>query len=1344
MVARTYSHYNILEKLGEGGMGVVYKAEDTKLKREVAIKFLPRQISAQAEDRKRFLIEAQAAAGLNHPNITTIHAIEEVDGELFIVMEHIDGSELNKIIAAGSLKFEDTLNIAIQVAEGLQAAHEKGITHRDIKPANIMVTAKGQVKIMDFGLAKVAGGALVTKVGTTVGTAAYMSPEQAHGDAVDHRTDIWAFGVTLYETFTGKRPFRGEYEQAVIYSILNVDPKPMTDFNSAIPASLENLVKRALAKHPPNRYQSIAALLADLRKLKPGTEGRIDLRSDKQHEPEKTSTRQTSKSRVATPQRRQMTVMCCDLMLSALRGEPLDPEELHAVLPAYQELCNKVIIRFDGYVVQQLGNSLTVYFGYPYAYEDDARRAVHAGLGILEGMRWLNVRIEKEKGIKLAARISIHTGVVIAGDQEDRSQKDAFNIVGENASIATQLLHFADPDSLITSQANFRLIEGYFDCRELGEHSIKGIAKPISVYQVLHESAARTRLEAAAVTGLTPLTGREKEIGILQERWDQVVEGNGQVVLLGGEAGIGKSRLLQELKQHVARDPQAWLTECYCSAYHQSSALYPIIDLLERVVLQLKREDSPQDKLKKLEEFLVRYGMPLPETVPLLASLLSISLDENYPPLALTPERQKQKMLAVLLTVLLERAAQQPVLFIIEDLHWADPSTLELLNLIVDQGPTTKIFTLLTFRPDFTPPWPMRSHLTYITLNRLPQKEVANMVARVTKGKTLPAAVRDHVLSHSDGVPLFVEEMTKMVLESGLLKDEGDQYALAGSLTQLAIPTTLRDSLEARLDRLPTAKEVAQLASVLGREFPFEWLQAVSPLDEAPLHEELARLVDAELLYRRGVAPKVSYLFKHALIQEAAYESLLKSTRQEYHGQIAEKLVAEFPETGETRPELLAHHYTEAGMKQKALDYWQRAGKLAAQRSANQEAIAHLKKALAVLETLPASPEKVQQELALQMTLGPTLMAIKGYAAPEVEATYARARQICEQIGDTPQIVMVLFGLWAFYVVRGDLKTARDLGGQILRLVEGAEDSGLPLEAHVVLGVTFYFLGEFPTAKEHLEKAIALYDPEKHASHALLVGQDPGMASRIYLAKALRIMGYAEQADRYMKEAKAIADNLKHSHTTAFCLTYMAVVKQYGQEVEDTKNFAQQTIALSTEQGFPIWVSAGQVMHGWALARLGQCDEGIAEIKQGISSWRATGTGLYTPHWLAQLAEVHVLAGNLETAQAIVEEAISLEEKGEERVTLADLYRLKGDLLLKLSADKMINEKAETCFQKALDIARHQSANLWELRAAIGLARLWKSQKKSEQAKALLKSCFEKVSEGLTTVDLKEASELLD
>jgi predicted ATPase len=465
----------------------------------------------------------------------------------------------------------------------------------------------------------------------------------------------------------------------------------------------------------------------------------------------------------------------------------------------------------------------------------------------------MNSHLETEKGIKLVARVGIHTGVVVAGDTQA--------IVGETPGLATQLQNLADSDSLVISQATYRLIEGYFDCRELGTHVIKGLAQPMPLYQVLYASAARSRLDAARVTGLTPLVGRAKEIGMLQERWEQVVEGNGQVVLLNGEAGIGKSRLVQELKEHVAANPQAWLTECYCSPYHQSSALYPLIELLERVVLQFEAEDAAPKKLHKIEGFLAEYGLALPETTPLFATLLSIPLSENYPPLNLSPQQQKHKTLEALLSVLLTRASQQPLLFVLEDLHWADPSTLELLNLFIGQAPTTKLCVLLTFRPDFAPPWEMRSYLNYITLSRLPRKEIENMVGRVTKGKALPEEVLNHIVSKTDGVPLFVEEMTKTMLESGMLKEKGDQYELMGSLTQLTIPTTLRDSLMARLDHLAAAKEVAQLAAVLGREFPYEWLHAVSPLNEATLNEELARLVNAELLYRKGVPPKVSYIF---------------------------------------------------------------------------------------------------------------------------------------------------------------------------------------------------------------------------------------------------------------------------------------------------------------------------------------------------------------------------------------------------------------------------------------------------------------------------------------------------
>src|SRR6266581_4943174 len=496
---------------------------------------------------------------------------------------------------------------------------------------------------------------------------------------------------------------------------------------------------------------------------------------------------------------------------------------------------------------------------------------------------------------------------------------------------------------------------------------------------------ARSRLDVVGSTGLTPLVGREQEVGLLRERWAQVKDGLGQVVLLSGEAGIGKSRLVQMLQAHVAAEPQAWLTPCQCSPYYQHTALYPLIDLLERVALRFEREESAQQKLHKLEGFLVQYGLPLAETVPLFAALLSLPLAEGYTSLTISPEQQKQKTLQALLTIVLRIAAQQPVLFVMEDLHWVDPTTLEFLSLLVAQGPTARILALFTFRPDFSPPWTGRAHLTQMTLPRLPQRQAAEMTGQVVHGKALPAEVVEQVVAKTDGVPLFVEELTKMVLESGLLQEREERYELTGPLPPLAIPTTLHDSLMARLDRLATVKGLAQLGATLGREFSYALLQAVSPWDEGILQRGLQQLVEAEFLYQQGLTPKAMYLFKHALIQDAAYQSLLRSTRQRHHQHIAQVLETRFPDICETQPELLAHHYTEAGLMGPAIPYWQRAGQRAIERSANLEAIGHLTRGLEVLKTLPDTPTRAQQELTLQTALGVPLLATKAFGAPEVE-----------------------------------------------------------------------------------------------------------------------------------------------------------------------------------------------------------------------------------------------------------------------------------------------------------------------------------------------------------------------
>jgi class 3 adenylate cyclase len=567
-----------------------------------------------------------------------------------------------------------------------------------------------------------------------------------------------------------------------------------------------------------------------------------------------------AESRPAEAERRQLTVLFCDLVDSTVLASQLDPEDWREVVRAYQDTCTKVIARFEGHIAQYLGDGLLVYFGYPLAHEDDAQRAVRAGLGMVEALGQVNVRLKqdelpalacvsthvrptqsRQRGVELAVRLGIHTGLVVVGEVGGGARQEQLAL-GETPNLAARLQGIAAPNTVVISAATVPLLGGFFTCQSLGTPSLKGLAQPLEVYRVLYESTARSRLEAAGSTGLTPLVGREQEVRLLRERWAQVKDGMGQVILLSGEAGIGKSRLVRVLTEHVAAEPQAWLTPCQCSPYYQNTALYPMIELLERVALRFEREESPQQKLRKLEGFLVQYGLPLTEAVPLFAALLSLPLGTDYAPLTVSPEQQKQQTLHALLTVLLRIAAQQPVLFVMEDLHWVDPTTLELLSLLVDQGPTARILALWTFRPDFSPPWTGRSHLTQVTLPRLPRQQATEMTDRVAHGKALPAEVMAQVVAKTDGVPLFVEELTKMVLESGLLQEREDHYALTGPLPPLAIPATLHDSLMARLDRLATVKSLAQLGATLGREFSYALLHAVSPWDEETLQRGLHQL----------------------------------------------------------------------------------------------------------------------------------------------------------------------------------------------------------------------------------------------------------------------------------------------------------------------------------------------------------------------------------------------------------------------------------------------------------------------------------------------------------------------
>ena len=1038
-------------------------------------------------------------------------------------------------------------------------------------------------------------------------------------------------------------------------------------------------------------------------------------------------------------ERRQLTVLFCDLVDSTALSAQLDPEDLREVVRAYQSICAEVIQRFDGYIAQYLGDGLLVYFGYPQAHEDDAQRAIRTGLGIVEVMGTLNSRLAQRQGVRLAIRMGIHTGLVVVGAMGGGGRQEQLAL-GETPNIAARLQGLAAPDTIVISETTARLVEGYFISHPLGMQDLKGLAHPLRVYRVLHASETQTRLDVGAIRGLTPLVGRDAEVTFLRERWTQVQDGLGQVVLINGEPGIGKSRLVQVLKEQVAGERSTRI-EYHCASHTQHSALYPVITHLERA-LAFRHDDTPDDKLRKLEAALAPSAWPLPDTVPLLAALLSLPLPAHSPPLTLTPQRQRQKTLEVLLAWLCAEATRHPVLFLVEDLHWIDPSTLELLTLLVAQGPTARLLTVLTCRPEFHPPWPLRAHVTLLTLSRLAHPHVAQMILRVTGDRTLPMEIMQQVVAKTDGVPLFVEELTKTVLESGFLREADGAYELTAPLPPLAIPATLHDSLMARLDRLSTVKIVAQLGAIIGRTFAYEVLQAVVPLDEATLQQGLRQLVEAELVYQRGLPPQATYMFKHALIQDAAYQSLLRSTRQQYHQRIAQVLAAQFPDMVDAQPELLAQHYTEAGQSARAITYWQRAGERALQRSANLEAISHLTKGLEVLRTLPDSPERLQHELDLQITLGQALTVTKGYAAPEVGHTYARARELCQQVGETPQLFPVLRGLWNFYVIRMELRTGRELAEQLLSLAQRAQDPALLQQAHSALAGALVHLGEFSATQAHLQQGLALYDPQQHRALAFRLGYDLRVFFLAYMTRPLWLLGYPDQALQRSHEALTLAQELAHPFSLAYALNFAAWVHQFRREGEATQARAEVTIALAREQGFSLWLALGTVLWGWALAEQGQSDAGVIQIREGMAAYRATGAEVDRSYCLALLAEVYGQGKRDDEGLAVLEEALALTGQYASVIWEAEIHRLKGVLLLARSTENQV--EATACFHEALAIARHQQAKSLELRAAMSLARLWQRQGRHAEARELLAPVYGWFTEGFGTADLQEAKALLD
>lgn len=1036
-------------------------------------------------------------------------------------------------------------------------------------------------------------------------------------------------------------------------------------------------------------------------------------------------------------ERRQLTMLFCDLVDSTPLAGRVDVEEFRDVMGAYYDTCCKVIAQYDGHVALYLGDGLLVYFGYPYAHEDDAQRAVRAGLGIIEAIRRLDAATTAEHGASLSVRVSCHTGPVVVGEVGDPSHGGELAL-GETPNIAARLQSLAAPNTLLIGALTHQLLGGAFTCVSCGTPPLKGVATPIEVFQVLSETTARTRVEALG-DALTPLVGRARELGDLERAWADASAGRGNVVLVSGEAGIGKSRLTRALTDRAA-DDGAWLTLCQCSPYYQQTALFPVIDLLKRIVLDFDRLVTTEQRTRALEGFLVQLGFPLESAMPLFMSLLSLPPTPEYPEPELTPAETKQLTLDALVTILERRAERQPVLFVVEDLHWVDPTTREFLDLVVDRIGSSRILAVFTHRTDVEPHWPNGLRLQRIRLARLPESEVAELIHLVAGGKSLPDDVLQVVVSKTDGVPLFVEELTKMLLESELLEDQGDRFQLAGHLRSLAVPSTLHDSLMARLDRLAEVKVLAQLAATLGREFTYALLKAVCGWSDRRLGATLDKLVTAEFLYQERTPPHSSYRFRHALIQEAAYQSLLRTDRQAHHRRIANTLRAEFPDVVSAQPELLAHHYTAAGLDEDAVPYWLKAGRLALQRYANHEAISHASRGLELLATLPPSRERDLNELALQLVMGPAQSSIAGPHA--CEQYFERARELGRKVGfGAHDMFPALSGLAYAKIVTGNMREARSLAEESLELAERQDDPLVLSAAHWMVAYAAFWQGDVVDVRAHSGEGLRFYDPDQRVGVASY-SQNPGIVCGYLNALGHWFLGYPDQASAVMEATLTHAWEEGHPFSLAISVLFSAQLSQLRRDVETSLAQAEEALRVSTDQRMPAVELWCLLPRGWALVQQGRAAEGVADIRRAMDWRRRLGMGAVWPWFLALYAEGCGALGDVDEGLRALDEAADRVQRNDERLYAPEVHRIRGDLLMMRAG--WDPGETERCYREALAVARAHHARSLELRAATSLCRLWQRQGRTDEARAVLTPVYDWFTEGFDTQDLQDARALLD
>jgi predicted ATPase/class 3 adenylate cyclase len=1025
-------------------------------------------------------------------------------------------------------------------------------------------------------------------------------------------------------------------------------------------------------------------------------------------------------------ERRQLTVLSCELVGSVEPTIDADPEEVAGIIHRFQDACGGAITGMGGSIAAFTGQEVLALFGYPKAYEDDADRAVHAGLDLaakMEELVW-------PSGKPLQVRIGIATGLVVVAGRA---------VVGEPSIVAPRLRSIAPAGSILAAASTHKLLGRAFMCDDASSYELAGISEKVTACLVAGRRSIENRFSSTRGPRLTQFVGRQHELQQLLDLWDRAKADQGQVALLCGEAGIGKSRVCEVFLERIIAKPHTTI-RYQCAPHHANSPFYPIIEQIQHAT-HIQRGDAPNVKLEKLGVTLSESGAVTPADLRSFAALLSIPPGASSAP-GLTPQRQKDLTIEALIRHIVGFARDLPLVVELADAHWADSSTLELFGRIIRSINAARVFVLISFRPEFFPHWLNEPHVTMLRLDRLGRDQIEAMIFDVAGQRALPSEMYAQIISKTDGVPLFVEELTKSVLESGLLQDAGDQLITVGPFPPLAIPTTLLGSLTARLDRLGPVKEIAQIGAAIGREFSYRLLAAVAPISGLPLHAALAQLAAPELIFVRGEPPDSTYVFKHALVQDAAYGTLVRSKRQQLHGRIANALEQGFPETVETQPELLAHHLIQAGLTERAISYLRRAGQRTIERSANAEAIRHLTQALELLRSRPDGPARRRTALGLEVMLSQAMIAVHGYAARETAEVLLRAKDLIDDVTDPALKLAILYGIWAGHYVGGEVAKQTDAAGEFLKEAGRNDDTAAQSVAHRIMGTTFLTKGEFTAALPHLEKAEALYDPQHEAPLQYRYGQDVGAAASCYLSWALWQLGSVDRASQVAADAVKRAEELSHPHTLAFTICHArGMIDIFRRSSEDMRSYARSVVSLCQEHGLSHWMGCGRILEGWATVNEGEIDLGIELLRAGVAAWREAGARLWLPLFFALEAQAYDKAGRNEAALGAIEQAIATSEETGERWCLAEILRIKAGLL---SATERAGDPVEILFARSLEIARRQQARCWELRTACDLASLWRSKGRANEALQLLQPIYAQFTEGFDTADSRHAKLILD